>query len=449
MTTWFPRAAPEHLLELLAGTVTKSKLSNLRPSAALLKLCQVVAEKFEAADVGIWQLRNLVDVDKATGTDLDAIGEAVLPEGQTREGASKGTSLITLTRPTTVGIVPIPSGTVVAQDTVNGRMFYSTTAAGQWNNGQATCAPIAIQAQVEGSGSSAIVGAINIMISNLTVSSVTNTAACTGQDEESDAQYRQRIKDYVRSLPRCNPSAQMAAVRKVENSDGSKVRFAKDAQDPDSLSRGLIYIDDGRGTAGTFETVAGETLVANAAGGERLLYTSRRPWKSKPTVTKSGTLLVEGIDYTVVAPWGQIRLAAALSASQNVVVGAYDVYTGLVAAAQKVIDGDQADPTNFPGGRANGTVVTVLPAAVVPATVIGSLVVEANYDRTAVQRAAQTAILEYINAIDIGGPRYASRTIERAMSVAGALRFTLAINSDVYVQEHEVQRATASDVVIS
>lgn len=447
--TFSPRASPEHLAELLAGTVTRAPLSNVRPSAALLKFCQVVAEKFEAADIAIWQLRSLIDIDKATGPDLDDIAAALLPEGQERQGATRATSTISLTRPNTAGVVPIPIGTIVGQEREGVTYYYETTAAGQWNNGQATCAPIAIKAQAEGSASSAIVGAINVMVSNLTVTSVTNPTAATGQDEESDPQLRQRIKDYVRSLPRCNRSAQMSAVRKVTLENGSSVLFAKAADHEQGPPRGILYIDDGRGTAGTSESLAGETLVSNAAGGERLLYTSRRPWKTKPVVKKGGVVLVEGVDYTVVEPWGQIRLAIALTAGQSVTVDPYDVYTGLVAEVQRVIDGDPSDPINYPGYRADGTVIYVLPAEVIAAIVQGSLVMRAGYDQTTGRAAAKTAILEYINGLDIGAPRFVSRIIERAMSIPGALRFTPSVYADTYVQPQQVQRATADDVSIT
>lgn len=447
--TFSPRTSAEHLEELLAGIVTRSRLSNVRPSAALLKFCQVAAEKFEASDIAIWQLRALIDLDKASGPDLDDIAAALLPEGQERQGATRATSTISLTRPNTAGVVPIPIGTIVGQEREGVTYYYETTAAGQWNNGQATCAPIAIKAQLEGSASSAIVGAINVMVSNLTVTNVTNPTPATGQDEEQDPQFRERIKNYVRSLPRCNRSAQMSAVRKVTLEDGSSVLFAKADEHASGPPRGVIYIDDGRGTAGKSESVAGETLVSNAAGGERLLYTSRRPWKTKPVVKKNGVVLAEGVDYTVVEPWGQVRLTTALVAGQSVTVDPYDVYVGLVAETQRVIDGDTSDPVNFPGYRADGTVIYVLPAEVIAATVQGSLVMRAGYDQTAGRAAAQTAILEYINGLDIGAPRFSSRIIERAMSIPGALRFTPSTYVDVYVQPQQVQRATANDVSIT
>lgn len=447
--TFSPRTSAEHLEEILAGVVTRSKLSNVRPSAPLLKLAQVTSEKFEAADIAIYQLRALIDIDKSTGPDLDDIAEAILPEGQGRLGATRATSTIALTRPSTSGVVPIPVGTVVAQEREGVTYQYETTAAGSWLNGQATCAPIPIKAQLEGSASSAIVGAINVMVSNISVTNVTNPTPATGQDEESDPQLRQRLRDYVRSLPRCNRSAQLAAVRKVTAEDGTAVLFAKSAGHELGPPRGVIYIDDGRGTAGTSETVAGETLVSNAAGGERLLYTSRRPWKTAPIVKKNGAILALGVDYTVVEPWGQVRLSVALTAGQSVTVEPYDVYTGLVAAAQRVIDGDPSDPVGFPGYAADGTVIYVLPAEVVPATHSGSLVMRAGYDQATGRSAAQTAILEYVNGLDIGAPRFVSRIIERAMSIPGALRYTPAIYADVYVQPQQVQRATAADIVIS
>lgn len=448
MTRFSPRTSAEHLEELLAGIVARSGLSNVRPSAPLLKLAQVIAEKFEAADVAIYQLRDLVDIDRATGPDLDDIAAGVLPDGQERRGETFATTTITLTRPTTAGLVPVPQGTLVSQTRDGTTYYYETTAAGQWADGQATTGLIPVRALAPGADSSASVGAIDTMVSALTVVSVTNPYPATGQNEETDAQLRQRIRDAVRALPRCNRSALLAAVRSVTLEDGSRVLFSSPAQHPLGPPRGVIYVDDGRGTAGTWETVAAEAVVPTAAGGERLLYTTRRPWRTRPTVKRSGLTLTEGVDYTVVEPWGQIRLAVALTAGQTLTVEPYEVYTGLVAAAQRVVDGDPADEFNVPGYRADGAVIYILPAEVVTATVSGSLVMRAGYDQTAGRLAAQTAILEYINGLEIGAPRHASRIIERAMSVPGALRFTLSGPADVYVQPQQVQRASASTVTI-
>lgn len=447
MTAFVPRTSAQHLEELIAGVVTRSDLTNIRPSSALLKMLQIAAEKFEAADVAIYGLRALADLDRTAGPDLRNVADKVLPDGLPPAAATYAAGPVVFVRPTSSGVVPIPKGTVVSQTKDGTVYYYETTAAGQWLDGATTSAPINVRAQIAGAGPSAAIGAVDTIVSNITAVSVSNTEKLTGQDEETDAQIRQKIRAHIRSLSRATRPAIVAAVRTAALDDGTSVQFAVPAEHDLGPPRGVVYVDDGRGTAGPVETVAGETLVSSAYGGERLLYTSRAPWRSAPVVRRNGTVLVLGTDYTVVEPWGQIRLTTALTAGQSLTVDAYDVYGGLVAAAQTIVNGSASDTATYPGYRADGTVIYVLPAVVVTSSVSGALVVATGYPNARTD--ARTAILEYINGLDIGAPRFASRIIERAMSVAGAIRFTMSSMADIYVQPNQVHRASQSDVVIT
>ena len=452
--SWIPKNRETHLREQVAVLLQRTdKLDNLRPTSPFLKILETTAERFEQVDAGLYGLRRLSDLDflakSATITpDLEEVAKFALPAGDnTPRGAEKGVGTIVLTRPSSSGLVPIPIGSVVSQEKDGVRYLYETTAASSWADGVTVSAAIPIAAQIAGSAPNAITGAISAMVSNLAVTNVTNPVPVHGLDAETPAQLVQRIKDHRRSMSRVNRSAQFALVRQVKLPSGAAVRFVAGASDGPGLP--VILIDDGTGTAGQTATVAAETLVATAVGGEYELFTSRRPWSAQPIVYRNGVELAT-TQYTTIPAWGQIRLVSPLIEGESITTGTYSVYEGLVAAAQQKLDGDPADLLTTPPSAAHGLVTTVRPATVVSITITGTLTVRPRINRAAEQEAAANRILEMTNAGEIGGAWFRSRAIERALASANTMKFELAAPViDRYIQPHEVIRVTRSNIVIN
>lgn len=443
-----------HFREVLAGFVAKlARQVNLRPTSPIAKLLEVLAERLEIADAGIASLRRLADLDyhaaaTSVSADLAEIALYSLPAGaNTPIGESRGTGFITLVRASSSGVVPIPAGTMVAQTKADGVQYvYTTDAASQWADGSTTASGIAITATLAGSAPNAIPGAISTLLSTLgaTVNSVSNTTAVIGVDAETPSELVQRIKDHRRSMSRVNKSAQFAIVRGVKADTGSRVKFCAASTDGPALP--VILIDDGTGSCGVSATLAGETLVASAAGGEVELYTSRRPWSSAPVVYRNGVALA-ATAYTTVPAWGQIRLVTPLSASETLTTGSYSVYEGLVAAAQKALDGDAEDLVTYPPATAHGLVTTVRPATVASLTITGVLTARPGYDPAAEAAAAALRITAMTNGGDIGAAWYTSRAIAAAMDSPGVLKFTLTSpTADRYVLPSEVVRVASISI---
>lgn len=437
-----------HFREVLAGFVAKLKRPvNLRPTSPLAKLLEVIAERLETADAGLSSLRRLADLDyhaqaAVVSPDLEEIARYSLPAGQnTPVQASRGTTTMVLTRSGTSGLVAIPAGTTFAQTKADGVQYlYTSDSAGSWADGSAASSAIPATAVLEGSDPDAIPGAISTLVSTLsaTVTAVTNLTSCHGEDAETPAELVQRIRDYRRSMSKVNRSAQFALVRGVRLPSGARVRFC--AGTTDGPGKPVILIDDGTGSSGVSASIAAETIVASAAGGEVELYTSRRPWSSSPTVYRNGVAMTAA-EYSTVPAQGQIYLVTALTAAEVITVGAYSVYEGLVAAAQKVLDGDPENLTLTPPASAHGLVTTVRPASVVSLTIAGVLTTKPGYDPVAEAEACALRISEYTNGGEIGAPWYTSKAIERAMASPGALKFVLtAPASDRYVLPTEVIR---------
>ena len=137
----------------------------------------------------------------------------------------------------------------------------------------------------------------------------------------------------------------------------------------------------------------------------------RRPWRTVPALTLNGAALTNGVDYEVVEPWGQIKLNQALSADDELVAGAYEVYTGIVAEAQRVVDGDPSNRTKYPGYRGAFSIVDVLPAAVHWLTITGTVVKRSGWVQADVIKAAEAALMLEVNRNPIGAPIHLSNLV--------------------------------------
>jgi len=444
-----PKTAADHRDQLVADFVTQTGISNLRENSVLLQILAALGVKLEEADFAIHQLRDLHNMDLLQAEDLDEYAQAVLPDGMIRKSATVATSKQIFIRTVTDGELSIPLGTAVARDTPTGRLTYATTVAGVIEDGETTSDAISISAAVPGAASSSPQQTIDILVSNVDeITSTYNSVPASGQDSENDEEFRVRIRSFVRSLPRCTASALEGLMRQITLSGGRRITSAWAVVDPTAPGVGAIYIDDGYGTVEEHETVPFGTLISTAVGSERLIYT-RKPWKTAPAIYIDGAVQADGVDYTTVSAWGQIRLTSVLTAGQTLTHGSYTVYTGLVAEAQRQVDGDPADRVNVPGYRAAWAIVSVLPATVKWQTVGAFLVTKDGYDDEETESLVAEATINYINSLNVGEPLYWTRLIGVMMAVPGALKVTVTTPAeDTHVLDNEVLRTDSDKVSI-
>ena len=135
-----------------------------------------------------------------------------------RPGAAKSEGTLVFSRPTTDGgTVTIPAGTEATTETdSNGeaQRFVTLEAASM----PGLSVSVAAEAAVAGSAGNAQVGEIVVLASTLTDASVTvnNPAIFSGGDDaETDAEYRETIRDGLRALPGATKEALKAAARGV------------------------------------------------------------------------------------------------------------------------------------------------------------------------------------------------------------------------------------------
>lgn len=424
MARFVPTTYSTFLQRMANRVVARTELTDLVDGGGVHTLLAAAAREFDEISYQTQNVHKVWDIDDATGQDLDDRGKDFPPDADLdRYPAEKATGDVVFSRSGTSGSVTIPVGTEVFVP--GGGPKYVTTAVGTITSGNTDSGSVAIEAVEAGSDGSTDADTITGITGVTGVETVTNPAALTGQDEESDDDYRARMKAWIRSLPRGTPDALKYAVLGATLPGSGTVRTVEVVElAGDDLGKTYVYADDGTGTISETDNNSGspETVIASASGGEVRIYTDNAPIPlgSSFALEKNAGALTEGTDYTLNRATGQITLDTALSAADTV-TAEYTWYTGLIAQAQKIVDGDPGDRTNYPGYRAGGTQVFVIPPTVFQQVVVGTIILDEDYVGSAddVITAAKAAVNRYINSLPINGDVIHSEIIAAVQSVAG------------------------------
>ena len=217
--------------------------------------------------------------------------------------------------------------------------------------------------------------------------------------------------------------------------------------------------------------VAGEPLTLglngpptdSAVGGEEFLDHNNFPMVTGTdllylvrgdTITLLTPDTAAGNDYDLRQSNGRIFFSGTAGPLQtgDRIVSGYQYYTGVIAEAQKVVDGDIDDRLNYPGWRAAGVDVRVLPPTVRQRAVTARLTVLEGFERTTVVSDAETAVSDYINNLGISGDVIYHELVERVMGVDGVYDITLLLDgaeSNVTIDDHEIARITALNIDVA
>lgn len=140
-------------------------------------------------------------------------------------------------------------------------------------------------------------------------------------------------------------------------------------------------------------------------------------YKKEPTDTTFQTL-TRDTDYKLNKGTGDVILTSALAKGSQL-IAAYTYYTGLVARAQKVIDGDPSDPITFPGVRAAGIFVVVEAPTIKRVTIKLSISAEKGFSEADLIESVRSNVEEYVSSLGIGDDVVRSKIIEAAHDVTG------------------------------
>lgn len=454
--------------DMLARVVSQGGLTDVTDSSGLLSVLQAIARQIDEAYYAASLLKACFSISQATGSDLDLRAGDI--GNMTRRAAIAATGTVIFYRNAGSGTVTIDQGTQVQTD--DGILFQTTqqatltdanppTIIGHATGQDSGAVPVvAVTAGVSGNVAA---GAIDNLATRPTgVDGVSNVAATVGgQDQESDDAFRARILSYVASLGRGTKQSIVAAVLGAQDAaSGRTITFASVIEDQSTPGVATLLIDDGTGQATTTATVSDELLTQGldgpppntAVGGERNFFVAHPPvHPDEPFTLTSSTrgVLVEGRDYTLAPSYGKVVLSAGLSQSEAL-SATYTFYTGLIALAQRIVEGDPTDPANYPGYRAMGVAVNVRTPQAVTVNIDAVLTVSQGYDPASVESDVVTAMTGYVNALGIGQDILRASLIQAAMNVEGVLNVLLVSPAtDVAVLDDQIARIAASNVTVS
>lgn len=177
------------------------------------------------------------------------------------------------------------------------------------------------------------------------------------------------------------------------------------------------------------QVVQADVLMAAAQAGTTILQTqnfpivrnSMRLWVD----SGAGLVLQPSYAYFLDRATGEIQLTAALVTGAKA-VAAYTAYAGLVKTVQKVINGDDNDPVNFPGVASEGEIVVVETPVIRRVTVRVAITAQDGFTESDLTSAVQEAIQTYISSLRIGDDVIRSEIINVTMLVNGVYDVTVA-----------------------
>jgi uncharacterized phage protein gp47/JayE len=455
------RRYPDILKRMQIRTVTRSDLSDLTDTSSVNEVLTAAAHEDADQWRAIAKTRKVLDINNARGPDLDDLiktyNEAILE----RRGPTYATGQVVLSRAVAGAAIGGAAGVEVKvpASTGQGSLSYYTTTDWSIGAGVLSSAPVPIQAAEKGSKYNVGPGAISAFGSQPSgVDSVTNTGALApGRDQEQDDELRRRVVLYKKSLARGTPSSLLYAALGVEDTvSGKIVVYAAVVEDPWNPGYVILYIDDGAGTAESTTAIPADTMLAVAAGGEKDLYTTYKPIKEENPFHffVGGVLKTRNVDYTLDSASGHWKVTQASYPTGlpmgTSVIGDYSYFTGLIAAVQKVVDGDPADRTNFPGYRAAGTVVRVMAPSVSWTSVEGVLVMKNGFDVATAITSVKNSIVNYINSLGIGEDVIVNEIRALAMEVPGVYDIQLTIPADnLIVLDTQIARTSLAALNIT
>jgi uncharacterized phage protein gp47/JayE len=447
------------LQRIINRAIARTRLTDANEGGVIHTIAAGTARELDDINYQMSAVQSIWDINSAQGEDLDARGEDYNPDKIVRNSGSAATVGLVFGRTGTTGAVAIAVGSIAR---VPSGQAFETIAAGTIADGFSVSGSVSARATSIGTQGNVVAATITQLDAITGVETVTNpVAALGGQDAESDAEFRERIKLYLRSLSRGTPTAlKYAALSAFLEDYGGVVSAEVVELNTPNLGTTYVYIDDGAGTVEIGDDNVGspETVIGTATGGEVRLQLDNWPLQfgSAVVLERNAALLVENTDYTVNRSNGQVTLDSTVFPSGltvgDTVTAEYYWWEGLIEETQLIIEGNPADRTNYPGYRAGGTLVYVLPPTVLQQVIAADAVIEDGFlsQATAVRTAVADAVNRYINGLGVNGDVILSELIFHAQSVAGIADVTFTSpTANVIIGEGQLARVTAANISIT
>ena len=175
--------------------------------------------------------------------------------------------------------ITVSAGTIVSVPSTgtNAQIDFNTSEDQVLFAGEAVLTNVSVRALEPGAQGNVGTGTLSII--DLVGLSVVNTSAfTTGQDLETDAALRDRIRSHIQSLSRGTKQAILNAIVGLVDAESSKRVVSANVVLPQTTDESVkIFIDDGTGFEPTFSPQASESLVADATRGTARLQLDFAP----------------------------------------------------------------------------------------------------------------------------------------------------------------------------
>ena len=226
------------------------------------------------------------------------------------------------------------------------------------------------------------------------------------------------------------------------------------------LNPGALTIPSGSGAGQSYKNPENVTYGLagpppnSAVGGEQRLWLNNVPLKTilaYRIISSTRGVLTEGIgnDYLLNSATGQVTFDPGLDTGERI-FATYTYYTGLIAFAQKLVDGDPNDRENYPGLRAAGVYALVQTPQVLLQNVEVTVTVKEGFDQGEVKALVRQAIKDHVNNLSISEDFLLAELIKRIMQVAGVynvLVFTPA--TDIIVLDDQLARTQDPNIIVN
>ena len=157
--------------------------------------------------------------------------------------------------------------------------------------------------------------------------------------------------------------------------------------------------------------------------------------------------LTPGTDYVLNRGTGELQIVDTAGVAEDAIVFAqYTYYTNLIATVQKVLEGDEDDPTSFPGVKAGGIFLTVEAPTKRRISVTASISAKPGFVESNLRPLVQEQIEAYISSRKLGEDVIISNMVSRALTVSGVLDIRISSpTNNISVLENELPVALDSN----
>jgi uncharacterized phage protein gp47/JayE len=449
------------LARMINRVVARTDLTDINDGSQLKQILAAAAREDDECHFQMINLQKLFDIDEAIGADLDGRAKEFNPSLISRYENQKATGEVQFSRVSTVGTKTIAIGTqiTVPAEGAQAEIVFTTTEEGTISGGSTTSNLVDTVAEVAGTSGNVDPNAISAFKSKPSgIDAVTNPAAFTnGRDQETDDEFRARLKAQIKGLARCHiDGIESAVIGVTDSTTGKRVVFSHIVEDYIDRGNATLYVDDGSGTAESTVSETDKSVLASAVGGETVIFLPDKPIKTEQAfVLKRNTVaLTQDTDYTLNPASGQINFLPA-SFPTGLTAGDAITYTGvyfdgLIAEVQKVVDGDAGDRVNYPGYRAAGVLIRVLSPSIQQQIVTANITVLQGFNQVTVAEEVVAAISTYINGLGISGDVILNELRERAMAISGMydVEFTVPTENKI-ILDTQLARILTGNMTIS